>query len=313
MITQDQRKELDAWLRPQSPLVTFARSLRMEEKQGGGQDDPSGKQQDDAQKMVDHFEGIDLDELPENIRTAVTNAKATLTKLSGDVQTAETRRGKAEEFARKKQSEVDRALGKLRQHNLNPDDPAAPNLSPNKTAHDALLKKFTDDGLKPEQAEAYAKMFASANAIQREQLLAELGPLAGAVGNLQAQQSLAAVEAANANIFAVPEIAKQVRDNVAVMVQQGNVVNVQSVNHLVEMAYGKFAMNNPDKIKDMQQIPNLGGGGGFKGGGGHVNKVDAAQGDKPVATQAETPGIIAAINAQMTHGLPSAANAKGKK
>lgn len=305
MITQEVRKELDAWLRPFSPIVAFAKSLRME---GASQEADASKAKEDAQKTVDHFEGIDLDDLPENVRTAVTNAKATLTTLQTTATAAETRRAQAEGFARQKQSEADKFRGVLQRHNLDPNDPPKQgNLSGDK--HKALVEKFTADGLKPELAETYAKMFASASEIERASLIQELGPLAGAVGGIQATQALAAAEGKHADLFKIDEVAKNVRDNVAVMVTQGNTVNAATIDHLLEMAYGGYLMRNPDALKtqttQQQQVPKLGGGGGMGTGGAHFSATEKSGDGAPPTTQPETTSIVNALNAEMRRGLPA--------
>ncbi len=296
-------------MRPQSQLVSFAKSLRMEGEGGSQATDPSKQQQqDDAQKIVDHFKDIDLDELPDNIRTAVTNAKATIIQLSTTVQTAEQRRGQAENFARQKQSEADKLRGVLQHHKLTDAPPSGdkPNLEGDKIAARAarLVEKH---GLKPEAAKVYATMLEDEARETRDSIMRELSPLAGAVGNVQAGQLLQAAEVEHSHLFAIPEIAQAVRDNVKVMVQQGNTVNANSITHLVEMAVGSYTLRNPgklDKLKVNTEIPNFKGGGGMNTGGGHRSNVDTKTDGRPTATQPETMKIIDAINAHMIKDLP---------
>lgn len=311
MLTQDQKREMEEFMRPVSPLVSYAKSLRMEEKKEGGSPGSGGPSADDAQKIIDHFEGIDIDELPENVRGAIAKARETITTTTAAAQTAETRRTQAEQFARKQQSDADRLRGVLQHHNLGNGSPTnqPPNLEGDKLA--ARVQRFIDKGLKPEAAKVYAEMFQEESAIQEREILARVSPLAGAVGSVQAQQVLGEFETSHANLFAIPEVAKQVRDNVAVMVQQGNTVNSASVNHLLEMAFGAYAMKNPGEVSKLNSaaaaVPNFSGGGGMNTGGGHRSNANLPADGKPVATQPETSTIIAAINAQMIRDLPTKA------
>lgn len=315
-MTQEIRKELDAWMRPASSLVTFAKSLRMEGPGGSSVTNPSQQSQEEAQKVVDHFEGIELDELPENVRTAITNAKATLTQSATAVQTAEQRRAQAEQFARGKQSEADKLRGVLQHHNL-ADKPVPQGGGNGATDRDARIAgrqtRLEAKGLKPEAAKVYAEMLEDEAATQREELLREFAPLAGAVGGVQASQVLAAAESEHAQIFAIPEIAKQVRETVGVMSQNGTAVTPQAVKHVIEMAYGNFALNNPTKLaalnKAAGEVPRFSGGGGMSGGG-HVNNPTGKNDGAPVATQPETATIMANIVGHMKKDLPSAKGAK---
>lgn len=305
MITPEVREELRAWLRSVSPMTAFALNLRGEgpgaTQQGA---DASKVATEQAQKVLDHFEGIDLDELPENVRASITKARETITQQSTSVQTATEKLAKTEQFARQQQSEADRLRTVVKRHNLDADSSKANsgNLA------DAKFKERVDrlvaQGLKPEAAEVYAKMLSDEAEVQRKEIISELGPLAGAVGGLQAQQVLSAAETVHEKFFAIPEVAKSVRDNVAIMVQNGNPVNDQTIQHLLSMAYGEYAMTNPTKTQASQEIPRIGGGGGMGSGGGHVGVANQpAIVGAPRTTQPETVSIVNALNAHMRQGL----------
>lgn len=289
--------ELRAWNREVSPLAAYAKTLRMEAPVVAN----SGPSQteDQAAAIVDHFKDIDLDELPDNVRSAITNAKATLGTLQTTVTTAETRRTKAEEFARSKQSEADKLRGVVQRHNLDPNAaPKSTDLSDAK--HLARVERLTKQGLKPEAAEIYATMFAEEAKATEAEILGRLGPMANAVGGLEATHALNAAEATHANLFAVPEIGKSVRDNVAVLVSQGQSVNDQTINHLLSMAYGSHLMAGNKPISE-QKIPNLNGAG--IGSGSHANNLSRQPSGAPNATQPETLSIVSAITKFMGEGL----------
>lgn len=295
--------ELRDWHREVSPLTAYAQTLRNEGESGASQNPDASKQADDAQKIVDHFEGVDLDELPENARKAINSAKEYLNTTQKTLATTEERRVKAESFARTKQAEADKFRGIIQKHNL-PADGTTPNLSSDK--HTARVDRFVKQhGLKPEAAEIYAKLFESEAEEIKKGIIGELGPLAGAVGGIQANQLLSQAMSAHSELFAIKEIAESVSNNVNAMVNEGNAVNAGTIEHLLEMAVGSYHMKNPGKgiEKKDDTVPNFSGM-GVSTGGFH-NSTAPADSKTPRVTQPETASIVNAITAHMKQGLPT--------
>lgn len=290
-------QELRDWLRPMSPLTAFAKSLRNEG--GGNQDDPSkaGKGE-----YIDPFKDEDLSELPQDTRDKLEKLRKDHEATFKSNVELEQRRQQAEQFARTQQSEKDRALGVLRAHNLDPAaKPAAKNLSDAKFQQ--LVEKFRADGLTKEGvAESYAKMFITAGDIQREEILREVaGPMAANLNNMQAQQHLLAAQSQFKDVFAVPELAKQIHDNLNALLTSGQPIQPNTIKHLASMAWGEYTLANPDVLKKgkekevKQEIPQFGSA--LSGGGGHRNNLQQQQeGKGPQATQSETVSIVGALN-----------------
>lgn len=304
------KDELREWMRPVSALTAFAKNVRNE--QGGVTDDPSK-----AAKVeyLDPLADMDLDELP-------ADQQAKLKKLQTDHRAQydknvelEGRRQKAEEFARGQQSRADKLAGIVHRHNL-PVDGVAPTNQPNSadTKIAQFEAMFVKDGLAPEQAKAYAKMFASASAVERDSIMRELGPLVGSVGSIQAQQVLNMAKGEFKQVFSVPALAKQIDDNVALLVQQGNVVDEKTVNHLISMAWGQYSLVDPEGAKkatdvnQQQQVPQLRNG--LPTGGQHVSRANLPVDGSPVMTQPETATIMSNIGKFMNADLPSVNKAK---
>lgn len=298
------KEELRAWLRPVSPLTAFAKSILNEDK-SGVVDDPSkaGK----AVNIEDPLAGFDLDELPEDQRTKLLKLKEDFSKSLKDNTELEKRRKQAEDFARNQQGRADKATAVLSAHNIPLEGVRAPGQANSADAkHVKLVEKFTKDGLKPELAETYATMFESANALERESLMREMAPLVNAVGGLQAQNALTQAEQTFKHVFAIPEVAAQIRENVGVLVQQGNKVDEKTVEHITSMAWGAYTLRNPDALKgkenDVTNIPQ------FKPGlsqGNHKSSANTPTNGAPVATQPETIAILSQLDKHMRQGLPS--------
>ena len=299
-------------MQPVSPLTAFAKSVRNEQKGGAQEDDPSKAAH---VQYIDPSADFDLDELPADQKTKLEKLLADHKALYGKNTELEARRQKAEEFARLQQSQKDKLQSIVQRHNL-PTDGNPPTDKPNSADAkiSAIEARFIADGLDPVQAKSYAKLFASAGAIERENLLRELGPLVGSVGNIQAQQHLDAAKADYPQVFSVPELAKQVNDNVALLVQQGNPVDSKTVNHLISMAWGQYSLTEPDaaakKLADMNQqqqqqaVPQFRNG--LPAGGGHVSRANKTADGAPIATQPETLNIMGQIGKFLTADLPSA-------
>ena len=263
---------------------------------GGNPDDPS------KQAAPDLFAGIDMDEIPDDVRTKLEAVKTTVNQTLTEKQQLEQRRIEAENFARQQQSRADRALSALQRHNLSVDGPTQPNQS--QSQEQIIASNLVKDGLKPEIAAGYAKMLAQSNSLNREGILGDIQPLAQTVAQLQANQLLSGAKSQFANVFAIEPVAKAIEDNVNLLLSEGKVVNQATINHLVEMSYGKHVMQNPHAMtpSNSMQVPNFGGGSVTTGG---YTKPTATANGAPQATQPETISIMNAITAELNRGIPT--------
>lgn len=296
------KEELREWLRPVSPLTAFAKSLKNE-------DDPTKAAKG---QFIDPMADEDLSELPTSVQEKLKKMKEDYEVSFKKNQELEERRIKAEEFARTQQSKADRASAVLRQHNLDPATPPAKSNSAD-AKHDELVAKFVKDGLTPELAQTYAKMFASNNELQRKQLLEEVaGPLATNINSLKAQSALLQVQGEFKNVFAIPEIAQQIEANVTGLLNAGTQVTKETITHLTKMAWGEYTLDpkNANALKkekdDITVLPQ------FKSSvsnGGHINNPRKEEGDGPKASQPETIKVVSELQKQWQSDMPK----KGKK
>lgn len=285
------KEELREFLRDESPLTAFARGCKNE---GAGDAAASTGKENALAALTE----ADLDELPESMREVIKKARGEFTTLQTTATETETRRVKAEKFAREQQSRADQLDGVVRKHNLG-DAPPSVAVDPQEKE---IFDRFIRDGLPEVQAKAYTKMFVGNNEIFRKSFLAELGPLASTVGSIQADQVLSATILEHSNLFAIPEVSKSVRDNVAILVQQGNPVTPETVKHLTSMAYGTYMMQPGAKPAVKQgEVPTF----GSAMSNGSVVAPRKTSDGSPIAREPETLGIISALNGFMRQGLPS--------
>jgi len=303
--------ELREWMRPVSPLTAFAKSIKNEG--GVATDDPSKAAKGE---YVDPFVDFDFDELPKDQKERLEKIRNEHKATHDKNAELEDRRQKAEVFARGQQARADKLATVVQRHNLPADGNPAPTHTNSADAKVAAYEElFLKDGLPEVQAKAYAKMFAKANELERASLMRDLAPLAGSVGSIQAQQALDTGRSEFKQVFDIPELAKQITDNVAILVRQGDVVNEKTIEHLTSMAWGNYALHNPDKVgkgktdvnDDLPQLRSS-----LPSGGGHVSRANEPTGDAPKATQPETLTIMNNINKFMNEGLPSATKKAGK-
>lgn len=267
LITEDQKNELNDWLRPHSRLVTFARSLRMEDppREGGNPDDAKPKEP----SLLD---GIDLDNVPEDIRKILVDRdtefkanKVSLTKSEQDKQ-------QLIETARNHQSRADRFHGVLQAHNLNPDTKPLDNKEEN-TYLLEIKNSLMQDGMKPELAEGYAKILAKAGPIiaaqASKQLATSIAPMVAVVGDMKADQTLheARSEKNDPNgLFEIPEVFNLVAENLKHIASVGGPTDLNTIINLRDMAYGKHIQTNPEArrsggISLTTRLSGMGGGG----------------------------------------------------
>lgn len=295
-------EELRAWLRPVSPLTAFAKSLKNE-------DDLSKSAKGE---YIDPLKDEDLSELPDSMKTKLEKLRKDHEESFKANKTLEERRLQSEEFARKQQSEASKAKALLKQHNLDPAAPSKPNLADAK--HAELVKRFEAEGLKPDLAETYAKLFGTANKLQREEIMQEVaGPLAANLNGLKAESAFLQIQGEFKQVFAIPELEQQIRGNVDTLLKQGQPVTKETISHLAKMAWGEFSLDpkNADKLKDKDkdlnlQLPRFGSA---VSQGSHVNNPRKGDDKGPQASQSETVSIIGNLNKLWNADMPK----KGKK
>jgi hypothetical protein len=309
------QKELSDWLRPVSALTAFAKSIRNED---GAQDDPSKAAKGE---YVDPLADFDFDELPADQQERLKKLQTDHRAQYDEKARLEQKRLETEAFARKQQSRADSLESIVRRHNL-ADGPAG---GGNPVSADAkriadLQAKLEADGLKPDAAAGYAKMLSTAGDLERQRIYADLAPLIGEVGILKANNELTAASVRFKSVFDVPELNKQIRDNVQLLVEKGQPVDEKTVTHLVSMAWGQYALANPDKLgtpkgddvtRQNHQLPTLGNQSVTNGG--HRNDPTGGNQNGPRVTQPETLTIMSNLKNFFEADLPSSKKGSGKK
>lgn len=305
MLNPELEKELREWLRPVSALTAFAKSVRGEGATEGKGADPNP----DASKVADNpLKDVDLTELPTDVRTRIEEANLLIAKSQTEKQQLELKHQNTEKFAREQQSRADRAESIVKSHNLpvNGQQQQQVSTDPLQSKIDAATNRFVAQGMDEKTAKVYGKMFAMEALEQEKEILGKLGGLVGTVGNMQADTHLSSAKSEFAGVFKIPELEKQIQDNVRNLVQNGRPVDKVTVDHLVSMAWGQYTLKNPDAMKlnqqQQQQIPQFGSG---IGSGVHLNNPNPNPNNQtPTATQPETVQIMNAVVAEMNRGLP---------
>lgn len=245
--------ELEAWLRPVSPLTAHFQSLRMEEQQQ--------QQQQQQSEPVDPFAGIDLNLLDDATRAKIENARgqfATVAKLATDGRKFQSDfdRMKAEKEA------LEAQLGQQQQQQQQQQqrDPNTP-----KTVEQELTEYYQGQGMTPADAARVAKVQAGAANIvgrhTRAQMNNDLAPIVGAVIDGGAREAFEQVLEESAMVASDPEIAQQLWDHTTKMAQAGQVVNKDIIQNLGYIFVAKKAeknggalpsMTNPDQHQQTQ-------------------------------------------------------------
>lgn len=264
---QDRVAELNAWLREESSLVSFARSLRMEGESANPDvtgDNQQGQQQQQGQQseddLPDPYAGIDLDNLPDDIRSSIEAKQKEFAIKQTAVKQQLNEAKQVKQLAREHQSRADRFHSILTRHNLIDANgrPIAANgesaLPRNDEVINKLTAKFEKRGMKTDVARAYADMFADMLPIVSELTSREVGealqPVFNTVGNLAGDKVL--VEAMSETndpegYLQVPEIQTEVRNSLNQLSKQGQTVTLDVIETLKQMGYGKYMMDKAKK------------------------------------------------------------------
>lgn len=252
--------ELAQWNKTESPLVSFARSLRNEgashsSSGTGNEGNPSGNTNGDGDGPADPFAGINLDELEPQVRDQVVAAQAQFALLQTEAQKAQTEMQNQANLARQHQSRADQMHHKLKAHNLL--DGAAPASQEDQEETELKDAFMREHGMDAKTAGTWAKMMKTANTVSQrrtvESVTHTLSPLVQTVGSMHADRIFAQAQTANADpngLLQIPEIYEQVHQGMQVMVQNGQPVSIAAVQSLAHMAYGEMALQNPGILQN---------------------------------------------------------------
>ncbi len=288
MLIQDQKTELNDWLRRESSLVTFARSLRMEDppKEGGNPDDAKTKE-------PSILDGIDKDNIPDDIYALLLEKDKDYKLKVSSLSKAELDKQQLTETARNHQSRADRFHGALKAHNLDPD--AKPVDNKTEDLYFAELKaSFLQDGMKPEIAEGYAKILAKAGPIiaanASRSLATSIAPIVAVVGDMKADQTLAEARSEKNDpngLFQIPEVWNKVTENLKHIAAVGGPTDLQTIINIRNMAYGEYIQQNPNANRggSVNLTTRLAG---LAGGGNPIQHRTNSNGGPPNAINEDT-------------------------
>lgn len=311
--TESEKDSLRRFIQVESPLVSYARSIRGEAAAQSTATD--GKET--TETTFDLLAGADIDNLPQDFVDKIKKANADLNEAAKFKKEATTEKEKLTKLARDQQARADRNFEKLRQHNL---VDSQGNLSTGNTA-DAnelailqnLEKALIAKGFPADVAKAQASVQFEAFKIFQPETLKQVGtalsPALATVGDLHATQLLTQAKASEslAPYFAIPEIDKEVNESLAIMAQNQATITPDTIERLVDMAYGKLERTQtPEKRTELKEkIVSFNTKGTVTAGGGHNANPPSFRitGQAPVAANSETAAAMAETMARMTKGM----------
>lgn len=236
--------------------------------QGGGQ-----QQQEGSSEFKDPTAGLDLDDLPPEVRTVIEESRKGFAALQK--QAADNKQAAAAEEARRKdfQSQYD----KLRVHlealtqsgTIKTDDPEKERLQ---QFQEILVQEGVPVPQAAIQAKIMLKMMNQFGTALKADIGNDLRPFAATVVTREAESSWQqAVQMDRVGVLQIPELAQHVWNQVSEMAKAGQQVTPQIVQNLAGMAYmthlqqgGTPAGGNPQppvqqpQQQQQTQLPNVG-------------------------------------------------------
>jgi hypothetical protein len=300
--TESEKDSLRRFMRVESPLTTYARSLRNDASQA-------------ADVEPNLLAGIDVDNLPDDLKAKLTEANnqyKTTVKTAKD--TAEAK-DKADKLAREHQARADRNFELLRKHNL-VDSTGKPSVEGVDDPKVASLQKLQDKiakqmNVKPEVAGQYAQMMQIALEEQEASIMQKVGnglqSTFQTVSSLQSDRLLEGAMAQDKDgILQIDTVYKSVKENLDALISQGTTIIPDTINNLADMAYGQYIKGlkpeEREKVLNPQTVtPSFST---RRGGAVNAPVIPAHRGgNEPIAANAETAAAVAQTVALMSKGL----------
>lgn len=243
---------------------------------GGSSGNPAAaqggaKEQDNGSSFKDPTAGIDLDDLPPDVRTVIEESRKGFAALQKQAADAETARVAEEQRRTHFQSNYDKLRVQVETLTnagaVKTDDPAAEQL---KKFTQILVKRGVPEAQAKVQAEIMTEMMGDFGVELKKQIGADLRPFAATVVSREAESSWhQAVNADRTGVLKDEKLAQQVWDQVQDMATNGQQVTPQIVQNLAGMAYmdhlqkgGSPLGGNPTQSvppqQQQQQMPNVG-------------------------------------------------------
>jgi hypothetical protein len=231
----------------------------------------------------DPFAKMDFNDFDPETRKLVEAAKTKLTSLQESVTQAEAKIKLGELQAQKLQSERDKLKAGT----------ATPELT-GREAHLATFQKILGARGVPEtqrvpQSELMLELMEEFGKTLKQDIGRDLGPLASSVISREAEFAYSQAEQTDKlGMLQVPEVAKQVQEQITAMVQSGQPVSSQVVKNLASMVYTQHleANGGTPNLQQSQSsvLPNFGG----RVSGNHAYKPQQPQGKQASVLDADT-------------------------
>lgn len=213
---------------------------------------PNNQQQQQQAPPEDPFAAIPVDNLDDATRAALEKAKQAYTGSQNTLREAQQKYTSLEGVASRYQSEAAQAQNLLKSHNLLPGQNGQnqqQQQTPEQVAEGRLYTKYKSMGLAEEQAKSFARLNSTVYAEMREDILKEVGQVAGPLArqtqSLVAQNLLtnAAQDPNVRQLLMVPEVYNEAMDVINNLVNSGTQVTQGMMDMAIHSASGKALMS----------------------------------------------------------------------
>lgn len=195
---------------------------------------------------TDPFEGIDLDDLPPEVKEKLVKLKTGFATLQTNSQQSAQQLEAAQKTAREFQSRHDKIVADMQR--MTGQGPQNPQQNAQQQLIAQVEKILVEKGIPPEQAKLQAPIHAELLALQGETIKREIGTgLQPMVGSMLQQAALGAwqnvQQSDRLGALQIPEVAEATWQGVQHLVQQGQEVTPDIVRNLRNMHYSNHIEN----------------------------------------------------------------------
>jgi len=314
--SHNELEELRAFMQPVSPSVRIAQQFRNEDTSGDASGDGQQQQQ---QSAPDPFEGIDLDNLPDDVRDKVVAAKTQFATLQSDAAATKAKADALDAKARAFQSRADQAQALLQKHGLDPNQQQQQRQSPEQQLETQLFEQYKAAGIDEPTAKAWAKMQAISGPVIQKGILQEVGsavaPHLQNVGLLTVDRMLehASQTPEYGDYLQNHKVYNSVQGYLRTLSSSGSQITNETIDTTIKMVVGELAMKGESLMPQQQQFnqrqPQFIQGGSrssFSAGlHGHHQLPTNQRQDGPRAANDETARAIQAVTQSMRMGMKS--------
>lgn len=261
IIYKELEEELRDWMQPFAGSVRVAKSFKNE-----------GEQEEKQEQKIepeDPFAGVDLENVPDDVKARLTELKVKFANLQSDTTKAKTEKEAVELQSRQHQARADKFDTELRKHNLHPTQQQVATGNP---VEDRLTAKYVKELQIPEaQARIYAKMNAMAYEDGKADILKTVGEAVGphiqAVGTMSVDRLLNTAAQSNeyGEVLQNEYISAGAKQILNTIVASGGAVDQTTIDTAIKMATGealmsgKYSMNGQQQQQQQQQPRTFGG------------------------------------------------------